>query len=350
MQYTLLGRTGLAVSRLSLGTFTFSQPGGALKSVNKVDPQVGEKLVNLALDAGVNLFDTADRYANGDAEVILGKALRTRRHEAVIVTKGGLRSGDSLLESGLSKRHLMNAIDASLQRLGTDHVDVYLAHRNDEIAPLEETLVALDDMVRMGKARYIGFSNWPAWKVASALEFQRANGLAKFCHGQMYYSLIGRDIEGEYASMSDHYGLGLTVWSPLAMGFLTGKYTRKNVRDPSSRFVELGVIPLDSEAGFKAVDMMRPIAVAHKVSVAQVALAWLLSKPRVSSIIIGATQTSQLEENLRAADVTLTARELRDLDALASPTLPYPASHAWVGQDSRLAVALGQPVLKSSHE
>lgn len=319
MLYANLGRTGLIVSRLCLGTMTFGA-GGGNQAIARTREDDAHRLVHRAVDAGVNFVDTADVYAGGESEEILGRAVKDRRDEVVIATKAGWRTGDPLNRSGLSAAHLHWSIKQSLRRLGTDHVDVYIAHRDDAHTPLEETLQALDTIVRHGHARYLGVSNWPAWKIAAAVELQRANGWAPFTHVQTYYSLLGREPEDAVQPMAAHYGLGLTAWSPLAGGFLSGKYTRENLSDPANRLSGFDMIPFDKEQGFRLVDAMRGIAGAHGASVAQVALAWLLSRPAVSSVLIGASKMGQLEDNLAAADLQLTPEELARLDEMTAPT------------------------------
>ena len=326
MLYSRLGRSGLVVSRLSLGTMTFTR-GGGNAAIAKTDQAAADRILARALDAGVNFVDTADVYADGESEEMLGALLKGRRDRVVLATKAGWRLGASLMDSGLSAVHLHRSIDASLRRLATDHVDLYIAHRNDLNTPLEETLVALDAIVRSGKARYLGFSNWPAWKVAAAVQFQRDHGLAEFSHGQMMYSLVGRGIEDEVAPMMAHFGLGLTVWSPLAGGFLSGKYTRENLGDAANRLSGFDQIPFDKDAGFALLDTLRGVADAHGASVAQVALAWLLAKPVVSSVILGASKIEQLDDNLGASELALTADEVTQLDKATRPTPSYPG---WV--------------------
>ena len=201
-----------------------------------------------------------------------------------------MRSGTALTQSGLSRRHILWSVDESLKRLGTDWIDVYIAHREDPFTPLEETLAAFDAVVRAGKVRYIGFSNWSAWKVAAALEIQKANNLAPFTHGQMHYSLLGRDVERDVIPMMRRYGLGMTVWSPLSSGFLSGKYTRASLSDPDNRFSGFDLLPFDKEHGFRLVERLRKIAAEHDASVAQTALAWLLAKQDVTSVLMGASK------------------------------------------------------------
>jgi len=324
MQYTTLGSTGLVVSRLAFGAMTFTAGQKDLATIYKVGAKLADELVGRSLDAGVTFFDTADAYAQGESETLLGGALKSRRHEVVIASKVGFRSGTPLTQSGLSRRHILWSIEESLRRLGTDYLDVYISHREDPYTPLEETLHALDAVVRAGKARYLGFSNWSAWKVAAAMEIQRANGLAPFTHGQMHYSLLGRDVERDVIPMMRRYGLGLTVWSPLSSGFLSGKYTRESLADPNSRYSGFDILPFDKEHGFRLVERMRPIAAAHDASVAQVAIAWLLARSAVTSVLIGATKVSQLEDNLRATEVRLTSAQLAELDAATPLPAVYP--------------------------
>lgn len=324
MKYTTLGNTGLVVSRLAFGAMTFSAGNKELGTIYKVGAKLADELVGCSLDAGVNFFDTADAYANGESETLLGAALKPHRERVVIATKVGFRSGAPLTQSGLSRRHILWSVDQSLKRLGTEWIDLYIAHREDPFTPLDETLQALDAVVRSGKVRYLGFSNWSAWKVSAALEVQKARGLAPFTHGQMYYSLLGRDVERDVIPMMRRYGLGLTVWSPLASGFLSGKYTRETLSSPDNRYSGFDILPFDKEQGFKLVEQMRNIAAAHDGTVSQVAIAWLLTRAAVGSVLLGATKRQQLQDNLAAADLTLTDAEIARLEA-ATPLAPvYP--------------------------
>ena len=341
MQYTTLGTTGLVVSRLSFGAMTFTAGNKGFATVYKTEAEVANAMVGKALDAGINFFDTADAYAGGESETMLGRALKGRRAELVITTKVGNRTGPGLVQSGLSRRHILWSIDESLKRLDTDFVDCYIAHKEDPHTPLEETLAALDEVVRSGKARYLGFSNWAAWRVAAAMELQKANGWAPFTHGQLHYSLLIRDVERDLIPMMQRYGLGMTVWSPLVSGFLSGKYTKENLSDKDNRMSGFDFMPFDKDAGFRLVDRLRAIAAAHeiggggagggqgtgggqKASVAQVAIAWLLAKKAVSSVIVGASKLHQLEDNLAAADLRLTAEEIAVLDEQTKPVAVYP--------------------------
>jgi aryl-alcohol dehydrogenase-like predicted oxidoreductase len=322
MKYTLLGNTGLVVSKLAFGAMTFGS--GNIPSVYKVNQDDAKALVDRALEAGVNFFDTADAYADGQSEIMLGKLLKERRNEVIISTKVGMRMGSGLIQTGLSRKHLMASCESSLQRLGTDMIDLYIVHKTDPLTPLEETLEALNDLVRSGKVRYIGYSNWPAWMAAQALQMQKERGWAQFITSQMYYSLVGRDIEHEVVPFLKASGVGLMVWSPLASGFLSGKYSRDNLTDPNNRISGFDFIPLNKEWGFKVVDKLRDIAETHDATPAQVALSWLLTQSHVSTVLLGASNIRQLEDNLKAVELTLSTEELTVLDKLTRPATVYP--------------------------
>jgi aryl-alcohol dehydrogenase-like predicted oxidoreductase len=339
MKYARLGDTGLIVSRLGFGALTFTQGNQSLGSVYKVGTALADQLVSRAIEAGVTLFDTADVYADGESETLLGAALKPHRERVVLTSKVGNRSGRDVLANGLSRRHIFASIDASLQRLGTDHLDLYVAHREDLHTPLEETLEAFDAIVRAGKARYIGFSNWSAWKAAAALEFQMANGLARFTHGQYYHSLLGRDVERDVLPMLQHFGLGMTVWSPLAYGFLAGGYTRERLKEPGNRITNFGFLQFDEDKAFSLLDVMRTIAAERSCSMAQLAIAWLLAKRGVTSVLIGATKIAQLDDNLRATDVALPPEDIAALDAASAITPLYPSSD-WIEPDRKTVKAL----------
>src|SRR5262245_32942186 len=324
MQYSKLGNTGLIVSRLAFGAMTFGSASGRFATISKVDEETARTMIGMSLEAGINFFDTANGYAEGQSETMLGRLLGNKRKDVVLATKVGFRAGSAVMDSGLSRSHIFAACDASLKRLGTDYIDLYIVHREDRFTPLEETLEALDALVRTGKVRYLGYSNWPAWKAATALQIQKAGGLAQFTSGQMYYSLVGRDVEHDVIPFMRHSSVSMTVWSPLAGGFLTGKYTRETLTDPSNRLSGFDFLPLDKEMGFKVVDRLREVGKAHNATVAQVALAWLLAKPIVASIIVGASKPHQLEDNLGVLKVRLKDEQIKELDALTAPTILYP--------------------------
>lgn len=324
MQYATLGNTGLLVSRLAFGAMTFTQGNQDMASLYKVGTELADRLVGRALDAGVNFFDTADAYAGGQSESLLGQVLKHRRDDVVIATKVGFRTGEGLVQAGLGRRHILWSVDQSLKRLGTDWIDVYIVHKEDPFTPLEETMAALDAVVRAGKVRYLGFSNWSSWKVAAAQEFAGANRLTPFTHGQMHYSLLGRDVERDVIPMMARYGLGLTVWSPLASGFLTGKYTRESLKDPDNRYSGFDILPFDKDKGFTLVERMREMALAKGASVAQLAIAWLLAKPAVTSVLLGASKPHQLDDTLGAVEVKLSESEVAELDRMTTPAAVYP--------------------------
>jgi aryl-alcohol dehydrogenase-like predicted oxidoreductase len=324
MRYARLGNSGLIVSRMAFGTMTMGSGMGA--ALSKLDSGESARLVHQALDAGVNLFDTANMYHYGESERILGAALADRRKDAVVVTKVGMRLSSRLDDAGLSARNINQSLDMSLTRLGTDHVDVLLCHRTDPATPLEETLSALDRVVQAGKVRYIGFSNWPAWMAAKAVTLQKANGWAPFVTGQMYYSLVGRELEHEYVPFALDAGVGTMVWSPLAGGFLSGKYTREDPTGGGGRAGSFDLVPFDHDRGYDIVDVARQIATERHVSVAAVALAWLADAPSVSTVIMGFSNEQQMKQNLEASDLVLSAEERERLNAASALTLPYPRS------------------------
>ncbi|MCZ8520954.1 MULTISPECIES: aldo/keto reductase [Paenibacillus] len=338
MKYALLGRSGLLVSRLAFGAMTFGS--GNNPSVYKVDQIGAQELVDRALDAGINFFDTADGYADGQSEEMLGRLLGSRRKETVIATKGGFRVGSGLVQAGLSRKHLFTACEDSLRRLDTDYIDLYIVHKTDPYTPLEETLEALNDLVRQGKVRYIGYSNWPAWQAAQAVTIQRERGWATFINGQLYYSLVGRDIEHETVPFAVSSGIGLTVWSPLAGGFLSGKYTRENLNDEQNRLSGFDFLPHDKEWGFQVLDTVREIAASHGATPAQVSLAWLLARPHVSSVLVGSSRLSQLEDNLRAAELELSAGDVARLDEITRPAALYPNWFTAMTSDTQVSDAL----------
>ena len=346
MQYQRLGDTGLIVSRMALGVMTFGTPGGPnavlQAAIAKVSSQdLAREIVSRALDAGINHFNTANVYTAGDSEQMLGKALGSRRKDVVISTKVGGRINENILHAGLSRRHILDSAEDSLRRLGTDYIDVYLVHRMDPYTPIEETLEALNDLVRMGKVRYLGFSNWNAWSAAKAIGIQNQHGWTRFRAAEMYYALIGRDIEHDIVPFVQDAGIGILVWSPLAGGFLSGKYTRQHPKGDGGRLSTLNIVPYDEEKGYDVVEHLRALGTRRDASPAQVALAWLLTKPYVSSILLGANNLAQLDDNLGALKVTLSEQEVADLDALTAPPSLYPKWFAERFADQVTRQALG---------
>lgn len=331
MQYTPLGSSGLTVSRLAFGASTFTSGDRSLPGFYKAGPEVAAALVEQALDGGITYFDTADVYAGGQSEELLGAALRAHRDRVVLSTKIGNFGGrhPDVQHWGLSRGHILWSIDQSLRRLGTSHVDAYIVHRVDPETPLEETLEALDAVVRSGKARSIGYSNWPAWLVAAAIGLQRSNGWAEFSHGQMYYSLLGRDVERDTLAMMRHFGLGMSVWSPLAYGFLAGGYSAEDLARDDNRFGKTDWLKFDREQAFALLPMLRSMAAAKGCTMAQLAIAWLLARDGVSTVLLGATRPDQLTDNIGAADIVLSDAELAELDAATAFPPHYPSSN-WV--------------------
>jgi len=325
MQYNRLGDTGLIVSRLAFGAMTFgSAEGTVFEGISKVDQKLATELVAKALDAGINHFNTADVYNGGQSEQFLAKALGSRRKDVVISTKVGFRSSEPLIHQGLSRHHILASVDESLRRLATDYIDIYLVHRMDQHTPVEETAEALDHVVQSGKVRYIGFSNWPAWLAAKALGLQREQRWARFKAAELYYSLLGRDLEHELVPFVENARIGVFVWSPLAGGFLSGKYTRENPKGDGGRLTAFDFLPYDKEKGYQLVDRMRSIAARYSATPAQLAIAWVMSKPFVSSVLLGANKMAQLEDNLSAADLEIRTEDIAALDELTAPTPIYP--------------------------
>jgi len=327
MRYRPLGRTGQFVSEICLGAMTFSGGSGFWRAIGAVEQKGATALVERALAAGVNFIDTADVYSEGQSEVMLGQALRdlqVKREDVVVATKVRGRTGPGPNAVGLSRGHIMDQIAGSLKRLGLDHVDLYQIHGFDPATPIEETLRALDDCVSRGLARTIGCSNLTAWQIMKALGISERRGFARFETVQAYYTIAGRDLEREILPLVEDQGLGVMVWSPLAGGLLTGKFTREGAKPEGARRASFDFPPVNRERAFEVIDAMRPIASAHGVSVARVALAWLLQRKGVMSVIVGAKTTEQLDDNLAAAKLTLSAGEIAALDKVSAPTPEYP--------------------------
>lgn len=342
MQYAPLGKTGLVVSRLAFGSMTFGVSEFIPGVRNHIDQALADQMVGRAMDAGVNLFDSADAYCGGESEAMLGKALAGKRDQVVISTKVGHRMGPAMTARGLSRRNLVQACEASLKRLGTDWIDLYQFHIPDPLTPIEETLRGLEDLITAGKVRYGGFSNFTAWRAASMLGAQKALGYSPFAVAQMYYSLLGRDLEHECIPFYQDAGIGLLAWGPLAGGYLSGKYTQEGGASDDSRRQALPFPPLDPVVGDKVVDVLRRIGWERDAKPAQLAIAWMLANSAVTSVIVGASRMTQLEENLAAAGITLTPAEIEELNALTQPAPPYPVWMEPMGEDPVVAAALGR--------
>jgi aryl-alcohol dehydrogenase-like predicted oxidoreductase len=327
MEYTTLGNTGLLVSKLCFGTMTFGDGRGLFKAIGAQGQAEADTLVKKSLEAGINFFDTADVYTEGESEKILGQSLKNlkiARKDVVIATKVYGRVGIGRNDIGASRGHIMDGVEASLRRLEIDHIDLYQIHANDAVTPVEETLRALDTLVQQGKVRYVGCSNWQAWKIAKALGISEFKNLARFETIQAYYSIAGRDLEREIVPLMESEKVGLLVWSPLAGGLLSGKFSRTNQKPADSRRTDFDFPVVDKERTWKILDVMAPIAKAHGCSPARLSLAWLLAKPVVTSVIIGAKRLDQLEDNLAAVELKLTQDELRQLDEVSALPPEYP--------------------------
>jgi len=346
MEYKTLGNTGLLVSRLCLGTMTFSGGEDFYKVIGTVDQKGADELVKGAIDGGINFFDTADVYSEGESEKTLGqsfKNLHIPRKDVVLATKVYSRVGPGHNDVGASRGHIMDAVEASLRRLQTDYIDLYQIHGNDSITPVEETLRALDTLVTQGKVRYIGISNWQAWKIAKALAISEFKNLARFDTLQAYYSIAGRDLERELVPLLKAEKTGLLVWSPLAGGLLSGKFSRQNQKPQGSRRSEFDFPIVDKERTWKILETMAPIAKAHHCSPARISLAWLLTRPVVTSVILGAKRLDQLQDNLAAVELKLTEDEIKLLDEVSALPPEYPGWMFPVQSASRLGV-LDRPV------
>ena len=327
MRYRLLGQTGLYVSELCLGTMTFGGQG-FWKVMGNLGPDAATALVKQAFDAGVNFIDTANVYALGESETLTGQAIKRLglpRDEIVVATKAtGIMSEGAINGRGQSRYHLMRQVDESLRRLQLDHVDLYQLHGFDPLTPFEEVLGTLDDLVRSGKVRYIGLCNMAAWQIMKGLAISEKHHWARYASVQAYYTIAGRDLEREIVPLLADQRLGLMVWSPLAGGLLSGKFSAGGTAPEGARRASFDFPVVDKERAFRCVDAMRPVAARHGVSVAQVALAWLLSRPVVSTVIIGARTPEQLADNLAATRLALSADELEGLDKVSALPPEYP--------------------------
>ena len=344
MKYHALGNTGLYVSELTFGAMTFAQEGtDYAKMLGGTGQALADRMVALSIEAGVNFFDTANVYAFGESEVMLGKALGDKRKDVLIATKFFNPFGTGPNDLGGSRLSIIRELDASLKRLGTDWIDLYQIHSFDTTTPLEETLRALDDVIRQGKVRYIGLSNFAGWQMAKADGLARQMGTSRFCSAQVYYSLVGRDLEHDILPCARDLGIGTMIWSPLAGGFLSGKFRRDSQGE--GRRKNFHFPPVNLEQGYKVVDALDEVAKAHDASVAQIALAWLRYQQGVTTTIIGATKESQLVANLKSVDIDLTADQIARLNEVSAtpPTYPHWLPPMQRGEDifSRFATLAG---------
>jgi aryl-alcohol dehydrogenase-like predicted oxidoreductase len=327
MRHHSLGRTGLFVSELCLGTMTFGGGEGLWSHIGALQQAEADRMIGQAIDAGINFIDTADIYSAGVSEQITGQALKNLkvpRENVVVATKVFGETGPGPNARGASRGHIMDGVKASLRRLQLEHIDLYQIHGFDPATPIEETVRALDALVRQGLVRYVGVSNWAAWQIAKATGIAERLGLARFESLQAYYTVAGRDLERELIPMLRSEGLGLMVWSPLAGGLLSGKFQRDQPGEAGNRRSSFDFPPVNRDRAFDCVDAMRPIAAARGVSVAQIALAWLLHQPQVSSVIIGAKRPEQLTDNIAATQVRLSAEDLQVVDSVSRLPSEYP--------------------------
>jgi aryl-alcohol dehydrogenase-like predicted oxidoreductase len=326
MRYNQLGKSGLFVSEMCLGAMTFGG-AGFWQAIGQLGGKESEALIGTALDAGVNFIDTADVYSDGESERLVGaalKALDRPREQVVVATKVRGRVGPGVNQVGLSRAHILASIDASLRRLGLDHVDLYQIHGFDPVTPIEDTVRALDDVVRSGKARYVGFSNLPAWVASKAITFAEQNGLARFQSAQVYYSMVGRDIEREIAPLCMAEGVAILPWSPLAGGLLSGKFDPDKKGPAGARRATFDFPPVNMDRLPRVIASLRSVSEATGVSVARVALAWMLTRPFVTSVIVGAKTKEQLLDNLAAADLHLSDDQLKLLNEASALPREYP--------------------------
>ena len=340
MEYRPLGRCGLRVSVLTLGTMTFGGRG-IFNAVGTTELDAARRQIDMCLDAGINLIDTADMYSAGRSEEIVGEAVQGRRDDVLIATKVRFRMGDGPNDAGLSRHHIVSGCEASLRRLRTDHIDLYQVHEWDGLTPLEETLGALEHLVQSGKVRYVGVSNYAGWQLMKALGTAERDHLPRFVSQQIYYSLQERSAEYELLPLATDQGLGTLIWSPLAGGLLSGKYRRDQEPPEGSRHVgDWDEPPIyDKDGLYDTIDVLVEIADGHGVSAAQVALAWLLYRPTVSSIVIGARTDEQLADNLTAAELRLSQPERDRLEEVSRPPLIYPYWHQFTTAADRLGPA-----------
>jgi aryl-alcohol dehydrogenase-like predicted oxidoreductase len=326
MQYNTMGNTGLLVSRLCFGAMTFGG-SGLFQMMGTTQQEEADKLIKYCVEQEINFFDTADIYSDGKSEEILGqsfKSLGIARKDVIIATKCFGRVGPGYNDVGASRKHILDSVDASLKRLKTDYIDLYQIHGTDPITPIEETLKALDTLVNQGKVRYIGCSNWAAWKLQRALDVSEFKNLAWFDTLQAYYSIAGRDLERELVPLMENSKTGLLVWSPLAGGLLSGKFSRENQKPADSRRSEFDFPLVDKERVWNIMDVMNKIAKEHSSTPARIALAWLLAKPVVTSVIIGAKNIKQLEDNCASVNIKLTEGQLESLDEVSMLPPEYP--------------------------
>lgn len=334
MKYHFLGNSGLKISELGFGAGTLGGQGQIFSAWGQASQTEANQMIQAGLDAGINYFDTADVYSDGESERMLGKALAAKRQQAIISTKVGIRSSDHLNAAGFSRDYLLSAVEQSLTRLGTDYIDVLQLHQFDSFTSLHQLMKTLDELVRSGKVRYIGVSNFAGWQLMKAQAIAEQYGYEKFVVNQVYYSLIGRDYEWELMPLNDDQQMGAVVWSPLGWGRLTGKFDRENPIPAESRLHDTAQFapPVNEEHLYRVIDALKQIAQETGYSIPQIALNWLLQRPTVTSVLIGARNQTQLQENLKAKDIQLSAEQITQLNQASAVYPPYPYYPYWNGQ------------------
>lgn len=334
MKYHFLGNSGLKVSELGFGAGTLGGQGQIFSAWGQASQTEANQMIQAGLDAGINYFDTADVYSDGESERMLGKALAAKRQQAIISTKVGIRSSDHLNAAGFSRDYLLSAVEQSLTRLGTYYIDVLQLHQFDSFTSLHQLMKTLDELVRSGKVRYIGVSNFAGWQLMKAQAIAEQYGYEKFVVNQVYYSLIGRDYEWELMPLNDDQQMGAVVWSPLGWGRLTGKFDRENPIPAESRLHDTAQFapPVNEEHLYRVIDALKQIAQETGYSIPQIALNWLLQRPTVASVLIGARNQTQLQENLEAKDIQLSAEQITQLNQASAVYPPYPYYPYWNGQ------------------
>lgn len=334
MKYYFLGNSGLKVSELGFGAGTLGGQGQIFSAWGQASQTEANQMIRAGLDAGINYFDTADVYSDGESERMLGKALAAKRQQAIISTKVGIRSSDHLNAAGFSRDYLLSAVEQSLTRLGTDYIDVLQLHQFDSFTSLHQLMKTLDELVRSGKVRYIGVSNFAGWQLMKAQAIAEQYGYEKFVVNQVYYSLIGRDYEWELMPLNDDQQMSAVVWSPLGWGRLTGKFDRENPIPAESRLHDTAQFapPVNEEHLYRVIDALKQIAQETGYSIPQIALNWLLQRPTVASVLIGARNQTQLQENLKAKDIQLSAEQITQLNQASAVYPPYPYYPYWNGQ------------------
>lgn len=346
MKFNRLGRTGLYVSEIAMGTWGFSGRNYFGGAIGTLDQKTATGFIGRALEAKVNFIDTANVYSFGDSELMTGQALKdlgVKRSDVVLATKVFGRMGPGPNDMGASRGHIMDSVSLSLERLQTDHIDLYQIHHSDPVTPLEETLRALDDLVRQGMVRYVGVSNWEAWKIMKANGLAAQHGLERIETNQVYYSIAGRDLENEMVPMMQDQGMGALVWSPLAGGYMAGKYTPGDgIKAEPGRRANFDFPPVDKEKADKTVLVMREIAKKHGVSVATVGLTWVRQKPFITATIIGATTMEQLNDNLKSVEFTLSAEEMARLDEVSAERTQYP--YWMISRNNTTRIPTGAPI------